>query len=520
MSYACSMGFSSSNAASILQKISEAGATPLAFVVPGVSNNLPSSGSCLVTGASTSFYRSGNVTRTSDNMQLPPNFGNITKGIQRIEPAATNYFSQGYSLVNGAISTSAPTTQTISLPTGTFCLWAKGSPSLQVAAVAGTAAGSGWGTASNGSNVTLTITTAGTVVCTVTSGSAGDQVQLTNTNVPTSFVPTPSSTPVARFSEASDTTSNGLQMPLTQAQIDSLVGEAHNFNDSAWVADGASDPSGLMPTFSNNNRTVTSPGGTFNSIGVLRPLAGNVISPVIGVTSYEVVILVSGRTKGSASFRCGYGAGNLSTGLISTNGTFTFRGVFKGDALLRLALESSFDGSITIVSFRRVLASGQTNRGEGTLIQWVDLPWPSSIVPNGSWISVIAQFNDVVSGMVLRKDSSGNFFPRLYDGVSVASMPKTILQSGRYALISQWSAITGQMRVGLYNPATRVLTWGAWATYRGFFPIYGNGSQQRMRWGYGLTGFPLGIGPFLWLNKATDGGALTDILQETYKITS
>ena len=62
------------------------------------------------------------------------------------------------------------------------------------------------------------------------------------------------------------------------------------------------------------------------------------------------------------------------------------------------------------------------------------------------------------------------------------------------------------MRVGLYNPATGVLTWssptlaGA-ATYRGFFPIFGTGSQMRLRWGYGLGSLPLWIGPCAWFDS-------------------
>ena len=47
------------------------------------------------------------------------------------------------------------------------------------------------------------------------------------------------------------------------------------------------------------------------------------------------------------------------------------------------------------------------------------------------------------------------------------------------------------MRAGLYNPATDTLTWGSYATYRGFFPIH---SSNRLRWGYGLSKLPIGVG--------------------------
>ena len=89
------------------------------------------------------------------------------------------------------------------------------------------------------------------------------------------------------------------------------------------------------------------------------------------------------------------------------------------------------------------------------------------------------------------------------------------MPTGRYAIISQWSAGTGQMRVGLWNPATRVLTWSAWAAYRGFFPIYGTGSQQRLRWCYGLTGFPIGIGEMGWFNRILSNSEILQFCEET-----
>ena len=91
--------------------------------------------------------------------------------------------------------------------------------------------------------------------------------------------------------------------------------------------------------------------------------------------------------------------------------------------------------------------------------------------------------------------------PYSYDGINTAPTAVNTFSAGRYALISQWSAVTGQMRVGLYNPATRSLTWGAWGTYRGFFPIYGTGSQQRLRFFYGGGNFPIYVGGLRWLNS-------------------
>ena len=59
------------------------------------------------------------------------------------------------------------------------------------------------------------------------------------------------------------------------------------------------------------------------------------------------------------------------------------------------------------------------------------------------------------------------------------------------------------MRVGLYNPATGALTWGSYATYRGFFPIYGTGSQQRLRWFYGGGNLPIYVRGLKWLSSVT-----------------
>ena len=86
------------------------------------------------------------------------------------------------------------------------------------------------------------------------------------------------------------------------------------------------------------------------------------------------------------------------------------------------------------------------------------------------------------------------------DSANSASVSSGGLPAGYYVLIAQFSARTSQMRAGLYNPATGTLTWGNYATYRGFFPISTTGGP-RMRWGYGLSGFPVGIGDNYFFNS-------------------
>lgn len=85
-----------------------------------------------------------------------------------VEEARTNLF----------LNSAAPAGQTVSLAVGTYCLSAWGAAG-SVSATAGTAVGSGWGAVSatpGGAVRTLTITTAGTVVLTVS--GAPERVQL------------------------------------------------------------------------------------------------------------------------------------------------------------------------------------------------------------------------------------------------------------------------------------------------------------------------------------------------------
>lgn len=298
---------------------------------------------------------------------------------------------------------------------------------------------------------------------------------------------------ITRASAGADTSGNGLSLALNQQMVDSLVGERMGLS-TAWTEEGSGGP---YITQSSDKRTLTWSAG----YGASRTAYKGGLVP--GQT-FEVQFVLS-VTSGSKGVRVRLGSGGASAE-YTANGLCTFRGICSGSANLNLIGLNDFSGSVVFNYCRRVLDSGQTNPGEGTICQWVDLPWNSSAVANSSWINIFNTTNDVAYALSYRKPSDGTFFIRLFDGASVAEAPKGAVVAGRYCLISQWSAALGKMRVGLYNPATRTLQWSsptlAGATaYRGFFLIYGTGNQQRMRWGYGLSNLPIGLIEMRWFNR-------------------
>ena len=104
------------------------------------------------------------------------------------EPVATNYADGDDDLSGGA--------ETVDLTagdTGDYTLWVEGTAAVTVAA--GTATGTGFGQATEGSPVTFNLTGAGTVALTLDSGSLDTALgaavkQVEKGSVPTSFIPT------------------------------------------------------------------------------------------------------------------------------------------------------------------------------------------------------------------------------------------------------------------------------------------------------------------------------------------
>ncbi len=90
------------------------------------------------------------------------------------------------SRTNYLLNSTSPVTQTVALGTGTYTFWNEGSGSCTCAA--GTAVGTGFGTATAGAPVVFTVSTAGSVVFTV-SGSPS-RFQCENGTTATSFIAT------------------------------------------------------------------------------------------------------------------------------------------------------------------------------------------------------------------------------------------------------------------------------------------------------------------------------------------
>jgi hypothetical protein len=214
----------------------------------------------------------------------------------------------------------------------------------------------------------------------------------------------------------------------------------------------------------------------------------------------EISYTISGYSAGSFNF--GFGSGQAGV-TRTADGTYIERGTLTTDTNL-YAYSTNLTGVVTINYVRRVLESGQTNPGEGTIIQWVSLPWDYSVLTPGT----VPIVSPAAGGYLYFQPTGSPITNRLflYDGVTVCRIEPANLQAGRYALVQQFSAALGRMRVGLYNPATGTLTWSSatlagGSAYRGFFPIYGTGTQQRLRFFFGGGNFPIHVGGLRWLNS-------------------
>ena len=289
---------------------------------------------------------------------------------------------------------------------------------------------------------------------------------------------------ITRASEGADTSGNGLSIPLSRAMLDSLTGELSDWT-AAW-----SHVSGTAPTYSGGNKISTYSAQTSTDYHALLTAGVSVGDKI------EVSYTIAGYTGGT--FQLGFGSGSMGEAR-SANGAYTERGTLTTDTNL-YAIATGLTGTVTINYCRRVLDSGQTNPGEGTVLCGVYLPWwVSGIVPIGMYPSVIAFTNNSQAPLCFTQvPGTSTMRAQLWDGVTFCTVDLVNFQGGKAAFLMQWSAALGRMRIGIYNPATGALTWSSYATYSGFFPIH---ASNQLCFFYGGGNFPIYVVGLRWPNS-------------------
>lgn len=259
----------------------------------------------------------------------------IENGYIMLEGAATSYYWQPYTESGGAITAiEVPVTRTVTLPsTGDYILWIDGNARLSVTVAANTAAGSGWGTLTESGSLKLSITKAGTVDVAVSDGAANDIVQLTTGVVKTSYIPTPTSTPVTRTTSTSDTSGNGLQVDLTPEMIDcfgnggsgSGIGTLIQWVYLPWDSDGV--VSGALSILDPDNSSYRGFLAQYSGGAWRFPYINDGLGGVSGPTGHTTIGLYALVYQWDASilkYRCG----RLSEASVLWGNYGDYRGFF------------------------------------------------------------------------------------------------------------------------------------------------------------------------------------------------
>jgi len=167
----------------------------------------------------------------------------VGRDVARFDYNPTNLTPQGFlvegSVTNYLVNSDTPALQTTgSLSAGTYTLWMEGTGSVTVAAV--TAIGSGFGTATSGSPVTFTVSTAGTVL--VTPIGSPTLFQLENIGFPTSYIPTLAATETRNIDIASINNLSLLKFNASEGTIvfeGDLVGFSQDYQTALGLSSGS-----------------------------------------------------------------------------------------------------------------------------------------------------------------------------------------------------------------------------------------------------------------------------------------
>ena len=191
-------------------------------------------------------------------------FANKENGAQ-VAVDAPRYESGGVMIEEGTtnvfVNPETPVTQTITLAAGFWTCSVIGAGTVAISA--GTAKGAGFDTASVGSPVSFTVSTAGTVVFTVAGADATSKVQVENKPYPTSFI-------------AGTRDDESLSFPITDVSPSSFTAELDIDVDTAghvykrlgtWI-----DPTNSQ---TYQDAAATTPAATGDPVGYVQDMSGN-----------------------------------------------------------------------------------------------------------------------------------------------------------------------------------------------------------------------------------------------------
>lgn len=333
----------------------------------------------------------------------------------RMDYNPQTYKMRGYlhegSRTNYLLNSLAPVTQTVTLPTGVFYLWMEGSGS--VAATAGTAVGSGFGSATNtsglgtfGSFVVLTITTSGTVDFTVTGIVTAFQCESGSNFLGCSSLIITTSSAATR---AQDIVA---PIPAVSSGINSLEGTVITECDILGYTTGGGgsfittlqDNAGTYMIRQNLLNFAFSRGST-----ILSPLSGSGSSMYPATTASQV-------TKIATSYLSGDNAVFIdATDRTGTLNTRTFSGTFDSIILGRGTGGNPFFGHFRKVSIYNKRLDNTTTQNL-TVLDPILLPVNSTMAQMGDSITANGWVGNAANGSYQYNVGIGGFWGNVLSG--------------------------------------------------------------------------------------------------------